>query len=411
MYNIFLGSSGVATDSRAVAPGSLFFALHGDRFDGNRFAADALAAGAAFAVVDDPRVAIDERYLVVGDTLLTLQHLAAHHRRALGVPVLAITGTNGKTTTKELVSRVLAAKFDVTVTRGNLNNHIGVPLTLLSMTRSTQLGVVEMGASALGEIKTLCEIAAPDFGIITNVGRAHLEGFGCFEGVKRAKGELYEYLAAHGGTAFVLSDDADLTAMASGHPGLKIVWYSAAAADGIRNPMPGDYNLMNIAAAVTAGKYFGIDRPQIKRAVESYEPDNNRSQLVDTGRNVVILDCYNANPSSMRAAIGDFAHSPSGQPRAVILGDMMELGSYAREEHGAILALLEEVGVNDIYLVGPNFTQAVRDCPTMPAEVHIRTFTDVADLRAYFSANPLSGRRILVKGSHSMRLENIKDLL
>ncbi len=411
LYDIFLRSAGVVTDSREVVPGSLFFALRGDRFDGNRFAADALSGGAAFAVVDDPNVVVDERYIVVDDTLLALQHLAAHHRRALGIPVLAITGTNGKTTTKELVSRVLARKFEVATTCGNLNNHIGVPLTLLSMTRATQFGVVEMGASAVGEIKTLCGIAAPDFGIVTNVGRAHLEGFGGAEGVKRAKGELYDYLAAHGGTAFVNAGDAELMAMASERRGLKTVRYSLADAGGIENPMPGDYNLANIAAAAAAGKYFAVDAAQIKQAVEGYKPDNNRSQLIDTGRNTVILDCYNANPSSMRAAIGDFAQRASGQPGTVILGDMMELDSYSRQEHEAVLALLEGSGLKDIYLVGPNFTQAVRDYPSMPVDAVVRAFADTAELCGYLASNPISGRRILVKGSRSIGLERVKELL
>ncbi len=411
LYDIFLRSAGVVTDSRAATSGSLFFALHGDRFDGNRFAADALASGAYFAVVDDPHVAVDERYIVVDNTLLALQHLAAHHRRALGIPILAITGTNGKTTTKELVSRVLARKFEVATTRGNLNNHIGMPLTLLSMTSGVEVGVVEMGASAVGEIETLCTIAAPDFGIVTNVGRAHLEGFGSFEGVKRAKGELYDYLAAHGGTAFVLSGDRELAAMATARTGLKVEWYSTADADGIRNQMPGDYNLMNIAAAVAVGRHFGVDMEQIAQAVEDYRPDNNRSQLVDTGRNTVIADCYNANPSSMRAAIEDFAHSPSERPRAVILGDMMELGAYADTEHVTVVAMLEELKINEIYLVGPNFTRALRACPAMPEQFVVRTFADVDELRAWLSANPVSGRRILVKGSRSLRLESLMDLL
>lgn len=411
LYDIFLRSSGVVTDSRQVVKGSLFFALRGDRFDGNRFAADALAAGAVYAVVDDPDVASDERYFVVENTLIALQHLAAHHRRALGIPVLAITGTNGKTTTKELVSRVLAQKFEVSTTRGNLNNHIGVPLTLLSMTHTTQFAVVEMGASAAGEIKALCEIAAPNFGIVTNVGRAHLEGFGGLEGVKRAKGELYDYLAANGGTAFVNSDDEQVGDMASTRPELKKIWYSVADANGIANPMPGDYNLTNIAAAVAVGKYFGVYGSQIKIAVEGYKPDNNRSQLVDTGRNTVILDCYNANPSSMRVALEDFALRPFKQPRTIILGDMMELGRYAREEHNGILALSIVLGLKEIYLIGPNFMQAVRDYPSMPDDTQIRTFTNTAELCDWLSANPISGRRILIKGSRSIGLESVTYLL
>ena len=401
----------MTTDSRAIEPGSLFFALRGGNFDGNRFAADALDKGAAFAVVDDPRIALDERYLVVADSLLALQHLASHHRRALGIPVLAITGTNGKTTTKELVARVLAGKYRVSVTRGNLNNHIGVPLTLLAMGRDTQFGVVEMGASAGGEISTLCGIAAPDFGIITNVGRAHLEGFGGFEGVKRAKGELYDYLAGHGGTAFVAMDDDELSAMAAGREGMKVVPYTREDAEGIVNPLAGDYNLGNIAAAAAIGRHFGISREEAARAVESYRPVNNRSQVVETARNTVVLDCYNANPSSMRAAIADFAVKPSVMAKTVILGDMMELGLYAAAEHEAVISQLEEAGMNDVYLVGRYFSHAVRDYPSMPSEMQVRTFADTSELGEYLSASPLAGRRILVKGSRSVGLEKIAGLL
>ena len=415
LYDIFLRSAGVATDSRELKVGAMFFALRGAAFDGNRFAASALMNGASCAIVDDPQAAVanDERYIVVDDALTELQNLAAHHRQMLGIPILAITGSNGKTTTKELVARVLGMKFDVFSTRGNLNNHIGVPLTLLAMSSETQFGVVEMGASAVGEIAALCRIAAPDFGIITNIGRAHLEGFGSAEGVRRGKGELYDWLAAHGGTAFVPTDDAVLMEMACERTGLRTADYSTAFAEGIHNPLTGDYNMRNIAAAVAIGRYFGVAAQDVRRAIESYSPDNHRSQLVETKRNTLVLDCYNANPSSMFEAVSDFAATPpsrDAREKAVMLGDMMELGEYSAAEHGRILALLGEVGIEDIYLVGTHFTQAVRDLPEMPDE-RIRTFSATDELAAYLRHSPLADRRILIKGSRSLRLETLVDLL
>ncbi|MCL2691976.1 MAG: UDP-N-acetylmuramoyl-tripeptide--D-alanyl-D-alanine ligase [Rikenellaceae bacterium] len=415
LCDIFLRSAGVATDSRELKPGAMFFALRGAAFDGNRFAASALANGASCAVVDDPQVAVanDERYVVVDDVLAALQNLAAHHRQRLGIPVLAITGSNGKTTTKELVARVLGMRFDVFSTCGNLNNHIGVPLTLLAMSGETQFGVVEMGASAVGEIAVLCRIAAPDFGIITNIGLAHLEGFGSAEGVRRGKGELYDWLAAHGGTAFVPTDDAVLAEMARERTGLRVSDYSTAFAEGIMNPLTGDYNVRNIATAAAVGRYFGVLKEDVRRAIESYSPDNHRSQLVDTDRNTLVLDCYNANPSSMFEAVTSFAATPSApdaREKTVILGDMMELGEYSVVEHGKILALLAELSIEDIYLVGAHFTEALRNLPETPDE-RIRTFLATDELAAYLRANPLADRRILIKGSRSLRLETLVELL
>ena len=411
MYDLFLACSGVSTDSRNVLYGSMFFALHGEHFDGNRFAADALESGAAYAVVDDPRVAVDDRYLVVVDTLPALQRLAAHHRRALGITILAVTGTNGKTTTKELTARVLARKFNVSVTRGNLNNHIGVPLTLLSMTRGTEFGIVEMGASAEGEIRALCEIAQPDFGVITNVGRAHLEGFGSEEGVRRAKGELYDYLAMRGFAAFVADDDPVLMEMAGERPALRKFLYNDSSATGIANPLSGGYNVHNMATAVAVGQYFGVGEDEVREAIESYVPENNRSQVIETARNTVVADCYNANPSSMRAAIEALAGAGSPRRKTVILGDMRELGAYSEAEHTGVLELLEALGIDDIYLVGSGFIQALRDYHSMPGETHVMTFEDTFEARKYFSGNPLSGRLILLKGSRLTALEKLLDVL
>ena len=320
LYELFRRHSRISTDSRHIVPDSLFFALHGERFDGNSYAENALKAGAAAAVVDDPSVAETlrqqwpDRCAEVPDTLAALQELAARHRRELGIPILAITGSNGKTTTKELVGRVLSRKFRTAVTQGNLNNHIGVPLTLLAMDRSVEIGVVEMGASHPGEIALLCSIARPDYGLITNIGKAHLEGFGGIEGVMRGKGELLDFMVASGGTAFWLNDSDCLKTMVESRPGLRAISYSAPEAIGtepfvearwdglsVRTRLVGDYNRSNIAAAIAVGLYFGIGRAEIVSAIESYDPDNNRSQKRQTAFNTLISDCYNANPSSMQA--------------------------------------------------------------------------------------------------------------
>jgi UDP-N-acetylmuramoyl-tripeptide--D-alanyl-D-alanine ligase len=379
----------------------MFFALHGERFDGNRYAADALAGGAAYVVVDDRQVAADERYIVVDDTLAALQQLAAHHRRVLGARVLAITGTNGKTTTKELVAAVLGRRFKVAATAGNLNNHIGVPLTLLSM-REGDFGVVEMGASAVGEIAALCAIAAPDYGLVTNVGLAHLEGFGGADGVRRAKGELYDYLAAHGGTAFVRAADPTLMAMARERKGLKVLEYPAA--EGYETKLAGSYNMQNIAAAAAVGREFGVAEDDIRAAIASYTPSNNRSQRIDTGRNIVVMDCYNANPSSMRAALESFTG------KTVILGDMAELGAYSAAEHEEVVAMLPTCGIEEAWLVGPHFTDAVRDLP-QTLSLTIETFADTAALVSWLHENPPHGRTILIKGSRSMGLERVLEAL
>lgn len=374
----------------------MFFALHGDRFDGNTYAADALGKGAAYAVVDNAETATDSRYIVVEDTLAALQQLAAHHRRVIGSTILAITGTNGKTTTKELVAAVLSRRHKVAATAGNLNNHIGVPLTLLAM-REGDFGVVEMGASAVGEIAALCDIAAPDYGLITNIGRAHLEGFGGAEGVRRAKGELYDYLAAHGKTAFVRAADSVLMEMARERSGLRVHEY---ADEVFESSLVGEYNIPNIAAAIAIGHEFGVPEDEIRAAITSYVPSNNRSQRIETEHNILIMDCYNANPSSMRAAIESFAGD------TVILGDMAELGAYSDTEHEAIVALLVEHKIKEAYLVGPHFADAVRHLPTVPG-MQVETFPDTGALIKYLHDNSLHGRTILVKGSRSVGLERI----
>ncbi|MBQ2727823.1 MAG: UDP-N-acetylmuramoyl-tripeptide--D-alanyl-D-alanine ligase [Alistipes sp.] len=407
LYDLFQAHPIISTDTRRITPGSLFFALRGTSFDGNRFAADALAKGAVAAVVDDPTVATDERYVVVEDVLTALQELAREHRRTLQIPILAIAGSNGKTTTKELVSRVLAQKYHIYATRGNLNNHIGVPLTLLAMTTETEFGIVEMGASACEEIARLCEIAEPDFGLLTNVGRAHLEGFGGVEGVRRGKGELYDYLASTGGTAFVRQDDAMLKAMAEERPTLTVIHYAAQLAEGIEHHLEGDFNRYNVAAAVAVGAYFSIPLTAIGHAIASYQPDNNRSQRMQTERNTLIVDCYNANPTSMQASIRNFLNEPLGahKRRILILGDMRELGAWAEEEHRAILDEVTDTAA-EVWLVGEEFTRAATT-----ARTPMVCFDRCDALCQWLHDTPPTEALILIKGSHSIGLERTIPLL
>ena len=389
LYDIFRRHPRISTDTRRIEPGSVFFALHGATFDGNRFAADALSKGAAYAVVDDPAAVSSDRTVLVGDTLEALQELAREHRRELAIPILAISGSNGKTTTKELVSRVLAERFEVYATHGNLNNHIGVPLTLLAMTRDTEFGVVEMGASACGEIALLASIAEPNYGILTNIGRAHLEGFGGPEGIRRGKGELLDYLAANGGRAFVPREDQTLTNMAAERDGLAAEYYSVTLADGIAHHLEGDYNRFNIAAAVAVGRYFDIDGERIRHAVGSYMPDNNRSQRTETGRNTLIVDCYNANPSSM--------------------GDMLELGAWSEQEHRDIVALAARNPDAELMLVGGEFARACADMEPQPANTAL--FPSREELIAELRRRPVENAFVLVKGSRGIGLEKALEEL
>lgn len=424
LYHLFLAHPSISTDSRRVAPGSLFFALRGDNFNGNRFAADALKTGAAAAVVDDKSViqpTNSGQYILVDDVLKTLQLLAAHHRRKLGIPILTITGSNGKTTTKELLGRVLSTKFRTGVTSGNLNNHIGVPLTLLAMDANAEFGVVEMGASHIGEIAELCRIAQPDYGLITNIGLAHLEGFGSPEGVRRGKGELLDYLDETGGTAFYHEDDPALSDLVAKYPALKSFPYSTSTLMGsatfeglsitwqrraIHTKLTGEYNLSNLAAALAVGSYFAIAPDNAARVVADYEPDNNRSQRLRTGRNALILDAYNANPSSMRAALENLRKetlTDSLIGKSVILGDMLELGDYTAAAHHEVVDLLSGLSLNEAFLVGRHFTAAGGGA--------YLTFPDADALRSHLAKHPLHDRLILIKGSRGMHLEQLTDSL
>ncbi|MDR2813646.1 MAG: UDP-N-acetylmuramoyl-tripeptide--D-alanyl-D-alanine ligase [Prevotellaceae bacterium] len=422
LHNIFLNSSGVCTDSRKVFRGCVFFALKGDAFNGNMYAATALEQGAEYAVVDETANK-GARYLKVTSVLKTLQELATYHRRYLNLPIVAITGTNGKTTTKELIAATLSRKFRVAATHGNLNNHIGVPLTLLGMAKDTQLGVVEMGANHPGEIADLCRIAQPNAGLITNVGKAHLEGFGSLEGVKRAKGELYSYLAQSQGVAFCLSDSADLKDMLHTYGVQHAVMYGLresnvhvnaesgnnpflslrmASGDTWQTKLVGSYNAANVLAAAAAGRYFGVSEEDIRAAVESYEPQNHRSQLLHTAHNTIIVDAYNANPTSMAAAVSNFAQL-SADSKLLILGDMLELGKDAQSEHAQLLRLLKKEALTNVYLVGEYFSRV--------AEKSCLTFADSAALCEYLKSNDVKNRLILLKGSRGMQLEKALEYL
>lgn len=427
LYQIFLGCTGITTDSRNCPEGSLFIALKGDTFNGNAFAAKALEAGSAYAVVDEAAYAPagDTRCILVDNCLHTLQQLANYHRRQLGTRIIGITGTNGKTTTKELISAVLSQKYNVLYTLGNLNNPIGVPLTLLRLTTEHELGVVEMGASHPGDIKELVEIAEPDYGIITNVGKAHLEGFGSFEGVIRTKGELYDYLRRQGNsTIFLHQDNPYLREIArglnpitygeenslyiNGHvtgnsPYLAFEWRAGKEGEfhQVHTRLIGEYNFPNALAAVTIGHFFGVEAEKIDKALNEYEPRNNRSQLKKTADNTLIIDAYNANPTSMLAAIGNFRNMQA-EKKMLILGDMRELGKDSAEEHQRIVDYLEEYGFEDVILVGELFA-ATRHTYT--------TYPDAPALIAALQKNKPCGKTILIKGSNGIKLNTVVDYL
>lgn len=413
LYQHFINSTGVTTDSRKIEVGALFFALHGASFDGNDYAVQALEQGAAAAVIDredivenNPEYA--ERLLLVDDTLRALQALAQEHRRRLAIPIIAIAGSNGKTTTKELVSRVLAERFEVTTTRGNLNNHIGVPLTLLSMTAETEFGVVEMGASAQGEIALLCAIAEPNYGILTNIGLSHLEGFGGVEGIRKGKGELFDHLNENGGRAFVPQEDEVLCEMAHSREDLAVEYYSRSIGEGFRSNLTGDYNRYNIAAAVEVGRYFGVADERIAEAILSFTPDNNRSQAMQTERNRLVVDCYNANPSSMEAALDNIA-TMEAEHKVLILGDMLELGAWSEEAHQTILRKADGVAER-VILVGGEFVKAyVAIGEELSADYSLHPTT--AEALVALNKEPINNSLVLLKGSRGIRLEQLIEKL
>ena len=382
----------VSTDTRNLPAGCVFFALHGANFDGNKFAKQALEQGASLAIIDNPEYALPEGTLLVDNTLLALQDLARAWRRELGLPIIGITGTNGKTTTKELLATVLSTKYNLHYTQGNLNNQIGVPLTLLQITRAHEMAIVEMGASHPGDIKELVDVAEPNCGLITNVGRAHLEGFGSFEGVQQTKKELYDYLREHQGFIFRNMDNPYLAQMAGD---LQTVPYKTGTMPDGTN-LVGTYNAENISAAICVGEYYGVPREQALEAIRQYVPTNNRSQNVQTANNQLIVDAYNANPTSMQAAINAFKGD------TFILGAMRELGEYTHLEHQNVVNMLAERKADLVYLVGEEY-----HLTTSPYLI----FDTVEQLHDYLQANPLTNRTILLKGSRSTKMEKLLDIL
>ena len=428
LYPHFLQHPIICTDSRLCPEGSLFFALKGDNFNANAFALTALEKGCALAVVDEKEYVLDERFILVDNVLESLQQLATYHRKQLGTKIIAITGTNGKTTTKELIAAVLKEKYNILFTQGNLNNHIGVPLTLLQLKPEHKLAVIEMGANHQGEIKTLCEIACPDYGIITNVGKAHLEGFGSFEGVKSAKAELYDYIFKHGKDIFINKDNEHLMEMAT-KAGFKEdarlrdysldpnnwVCYIYGQITGcspflemectldlyisftVKTKLIGAYNAENVLAAVAIGEYFQLQEQEIKKGLEDYVPQNNRSQLTVTPYNTVVVDAYNANPTSMHAAILNFAQMDV-EHKTLILGDMFELGEQSHEEHQSVVNLLQQNKFDNVLLIGPEFINTQNP---------YRCFEDVAGLIRYVETNAIRNQYILLKGSRGVKLERV----
>lgn len=423
LHEIFLKSTGVTTDTRKLTDNHLFFALNGDHFNGNEYAKQALEKGAFYAVIDDAKYQSGDRTILVHDSLVALQELAKFHRQYLNLPILSLTGSNGKTTTKELLNAVLSKKFKTVATTGNLNNHIGVPLTLLSMDQTTEFGVVEMGANHPKEIEFLCNIALPDYGYITNFGKAHLEGFGSAEGVIQAKSELYQHLMQRGKTIFYNVDDPiqkkklmthtkvygfasqksnlvsdvkiDLT---QNHPFVSVNFDNTE----IPTNLIGAYNYTNIAAAACVGSYFEIKTLDIKDAISNYIPSNNRSQIIEKGDVKIILDAYNANPSSVQAAVNNFAQQPQ-ENKTVILGDMLELGTEAATEHQNIVDQLIEHGFEKVYLIGQNFYNTDND---------YFKFKNFDEFKEVFS-NTRKGKHpelYLIKGSRGMALERTLEL-
>ena len=425
IVTLFRQHSGISTDTRKLKKGNLFFALSGENFNGNRFATEALEKDAAAVIVDDPEFIPqnDDRYILVENTLHTLQELAKFHRQQFDIPVLAITGTNGKTTTKELCAAVLSSEKDICFTKGNFNNHIGVPLTLLSIRNETTMVIVEMGANHPGEIAKLCEMAQPTHGLITNIGKAHLEGFGDFQGVVNAKNELYQFLKDNAGTVFINKDNLLLMGLSEGITGItygqppadvegklkenkpltEIVWYRENGITDIQTQLYGSYNFSNIMAAITVGKYFGISESGIVQALKNYQPDNNRSQLYQTQNNTLILDAYNANPESMALAIDDFSQHRFSNP-VLILGDMFELGKSAEEEHNKIFEKLKETDFSQVIFVGKDFYKVV------PTHLY-RKFVTTKEAAQYLQSHPIKEAHILIKGSRGMQLERIIQYL
>lgn len=414
LHQLFLKYPYISTDTRNIIENSIFFALKGDNFDANTLVDDAFNKGARYVVMDNKKFyrEEDEQMILVDNVLKTLQELAHYHRTFLNIPIIGLTGSNGKTTTKELIHAVLSQKYNTVATKGNLNNHIGVPLTLLSMNTNTEIGIVEMGANHHGEIKALCEIAVPNFGYITNFGKAHLEGFGSIEGVIKAKSELYDFINKHKGVVFVNSSDENQIKKSLG---IKQVYLEELEI--LENPtnyisfdyndktvhthLVGNYNLTNIAAAVSIGKYFGVENAAIRDAITNYLPDNKRSQLIDKGNCKIILDAYNANPTSMQAALENFAKNGTTN-KVLILGDMFELGEHSEVEHQKIAQLITDLKFEKVCLIGERFYKT--------EIVSANKFSTFDDFKNGFQKKGFENKTILIKGSRGMALERVLEL-
>jgi UDP-N-acetylmuramoyl-tripeptide--D-alanyl-D-alanine ligase len=428
LYEIYLQNPDIITDTRRLSQGCFFFALKGDNFDGNKFAAAALESGASYAVVDDASVCKSERFLLVDDVLSSLQALATHHRKQFDIPVIGITGSNGKTTTKELLSVVLSSHYLTHFTKGNFNNHIGVPLTLLSMPKETEVAVIEMGANHVGEIDFLCNISLPTHGIITNIGKAHLEGFGGLEGVKQGKSELYRFLQKTKGLSFINKDEKYLTQLSKNND--KKIFYKATTEVkdtnyttklveefpflsvqfetdqkemiSVHSQLLGRYNFNNIMTAICLGNYFKVPDLKIKQAIEAYQPDNNRSQIVKSGSNTFILDAYNANPSSMKNALDNFKKTKN-QPKISILGDMRELGDDSIKEHKHLYIHARKCNIDTLVFVGTEFDK-IKASKVPHNTLH---FTDVTACKVWFESQSFVNTIFLIKGSRGIKLETL----
>jgi UDP-N-acetylmuramoyl-tripeptide--D-alanyl-D-alanine ligase len=413
LYNIYSQHYLVDTDSRKIRKNTIYFALKGEHFNGNVFAEEALSKGALYSIVDEKKYVTANTIILVENVLETLQYLAKYHRKKLSIPIIGLTGSNGKTTTKELINAVLETQFKTTATLGNLNNHIGVPLTLLSMTPKTEIGIVEMGANHPKEIEFLCAIATPDFGYITNFGKAHLEGFGSIEGVIEAKSELYDYINNNDKTVFVNTNDAiqvEKTTNSNAIPISNSIQFIAANPfvkiqfenQIIQTNLIGTYNFSNISAAITIGHYFKITNEHVKKALENYQSTNNRSQIITTkNNNTILLDAYNANPTSMKAALDNFSALKS-DAKIVLLGDMFELGAESQQEHQFICDYCKELGLKDVLLVGSLFNKTT---------TQFTTFQSFDLLQNYLENKTFQNQHILIKGSRGMALERILDII
>ena len=423
IYSLFENCSGISTDTRRIEKNSLFFALKGDNFNANKFAEQAIKNGAKYAVIDEAKYKTNENYILVNDVLETLQNLANYHRKQIGIKIIAITGTNGKTTTKELINAVLQEKYNIKATAGNFNNHIGVPLTLLGFDKNLDYGIVEMGANHPKEIELLCKIAEPDYGIITNIGKAHIEGFGSFQGVIDTKNELYDYLKANNKIIFYNAENEILTGLINDYkntiafsskdnteyyckitdvnPFVNVKFFNKQFVD-INTNLVGVYNLENITAACTIGAFLDLDKSEIKAGLENYRPSNNRSQLTVTDNNKIIVDAYNANPTSMNGAIDNFVEIKSDK-KVLILGDMLELGKISDQEHQNIIKKVDKLGFKNVFFIGDIFYKFKTD--------KFKFFNNTNELSSYLEKEKIQNSFILLKGSRGIKLETVLKFL